>query len=110
MRLDSIDQVEPDFIKDYRKSLGMPKCRFWGAIGCSETRGLRYESGASKLPETVKRLLFLQYGVGIPTDCKSRAFRDFENSVRSGRMVAHADELVSKLQRTVNRMRGNELE
>lgn len=77
MELHSIDQLDGDFIESYRLHLGLSLERFWGAIGVSAPRGYRYETKVHKLQDAEKRLLFLQYGVGIPTDCKSEDFQNF---------------------------------
>ena len=78
MQLNNIEQVEPKFIKKYRDEvLKISLDQFWGAIGISAPRGYRYETEAYKMPDTVKRLIFLQHGVGIPTDCQSEDFMNF---------------------------------
>ena len=82
MQLDSIEQVTAEFIEAYRTERGLSLEQFWGAIGLSPTRGYRYESEVYKIPDTVRRLLFLQYGAGIPTDCQSEDFINFVAAMR----------------------------
>lgn len=82
MELDNIEQLTAEFIEKYRTELGLSLDRFWGAVGISAPRGYRYETEANNLPDTVKRLLFLQYGVGIPTDCQSEDFLNFAAAMR----------------------------
>lgn len=83
MELKSFDQLTPQFLRDYRDSKELRLVDFWGAIGCSTSRGFSYETGKTELPEVVKRLVFLHYGVGIPTDCRSEEFADFVKVVRN---------------------------
>lgn len=83
MKLKNIEQVEPDFLKELRESMDLSLDKFWGAVGCARSRGLRYESGQHEIPEVVKRLVFLQYGLGIPTDCHSDNFHAFVETLRA---------------------------
>lgn len=82
MQLDNIEQLTGEFIKNYRTELGLSLEQFWGAIGVSAPRGYRYESEMISVRDLIKRLLFLQYGLGIPTDCKSEEFLDFAAAMR----------------------------
>ena len=83
MQLNNIEQVTPDLISKYREELGLSLEKFWSEVGCSRSRGLRYETGHTGIPEVVKRLVFLHYGVGIPTDCRSQEFQDFMHNMRT---------------------------
>lgn len=83
MQLQSYDQITPQFLENYRKDKDLSLAIFWEAVGCSRSRGLRYENQKVKLPETVKRLVFLHYGVGIPTDCQSEEFHEFVEAFKS---------------------------
>lgn len=84
MKLTTFDQVQPAFISEYRdKVLKISLDKFWGAVGVAPVRGHRYETGVTKLPDTVKRLVFIQYGAGIPTDCASPEFMDFVATLRN---------------------------
>ena len=53
MKLKNIEQVEPDFLKELRESMDLSLDKFWGAVGCARSRGLRYESGQHEIPEVV---------------------------------------------------------
>lgn len=89
MQLERYEQITPEFLEQYRvKELDLSLEKFWGAVGCSTTRGLRYETGKHEIPEVVKRLLFLHYGAGIPTDCESEEFHDFFEALRNGKTIA----------------------
>lgn len=88
MQLERFDQITPEFLVEYRvKVLDLSLEKFWGAVGCSAPRGLRYENGKYEIPEAVKRLVFLQYGVGIPTDCEGEDFQNFLEALRNGRTL-----------------------
>lgn len=100
MELDNIEQLTAEFIENYRKGLNLSLEQFWGAVGVSAPRGYRYESELINLPDTVKRLLFLQYGVGIPTDCQSEDFQNFAAAMRQSNpfKVGQAAKLIREAQ------------
>lgn len=56
---------------------------FWGAVGYSTSRGSAYETG-SPIPEHVRRLIFLHYVVGIPTDLQGSKVIDLATAVENG--------------------------
>ncbi len=87
MQLLTFDQVNPEFLEAYRTERELSLERFWGEVGCSPTRGLRYETKKTEIPEVVKRLVFLHYGLGIPTDCNSDEFQLFVDSLRNGKTL-----------------------
>lgn len=100
MELNSFDQLTPEFLREYRDSKRLRLIDFWGAIGCTTSRGFSYETGKTEIPEVVKRLVFLHYGVGIPTDCQSEEFLKFRDTLRSinAVKVAKAAELIQQAQ------------
>lgn len=55
-------------LREMRTDRGMLLKDFWGNIGYSVSRGHAYETGRSKIPEHVRRLVHLQYVLGIPTN------------------------------------------
>lgn len=83
VQLEDFDQIAPEFLKQFRKGKNLTLEGFWCVIGCDRTAGFRYEEGKSKIPETVKRILYLHYGVGIPTDCQSDEFLQFVEYLRT---------------------------
>lgn len=87
MQLTTFDQVNPEFLEAFRNERELSLERFWSEVGCSATRGLRYETRKTEMPEVVKRLVFLHYGVGIPTDCNSDEFQLFVDSLRNGKTL-----------------------
>lgn len=56
---------------------------FWGSIGYSTSRGSAYETGRTELPEHARRLVYLEYVAGIPTDIDSERFQQFETALKS---------------------------
>lgn len=101
MQLERFEQVRPEFVKQLREELGLSLDKFWSAIGCTDTRGFRYESGQTEMPEVIKRLVFLHYGVGIPTDCQSAEFQRFVESVNTSETLNKALHLVDKMEQLI---------
>lgn len=97
IKLERFDQITPAFVKELRESMNMTLAEFWGAIGCRDTRGFRYEASQSKMQEDVKRLLFLHYGVGIPTDCQSPKFHQFVEFIRTKGTLQDAVQVMQAL-------------
>lgn len=83
LQLERYEQITPEFLEQFRTKRNLSLAVFWNAIGCSDTRGFRYEKKKTEIPEVVKRLVYLQYGLDIPTDCQSEAFQKFEAVVRN---------------------------
>lgn len=100
MKLDNIEQIKAPFLIEYRQSLDLSLEKFWGAIGINAVRGFRYETGVTKIPETVKRLIFLQHSVGIPTDCTGDEFAYFLATLRNSNpfKVGQAAKLMKEAQ------------
>lgn len=88
LQLTSFDQVEPEFLKQLRESRNESQKVFWGALGISLSTGCSYEKGRSPIPTETKRLLFLHYGLGIPTDCESEEFLRFVDVLINGKTLA----------------------
>ena len=74
-------------LRTLRMSMGMSLKDFWGAAGYSLSRGCAYETGKTDIPGHVRRLMYLQYVLGIPTDIDSQEFRDFEAALKSNNPV-----------------------
>lgn len=87
LQIESFEQITPEFLEQFRTERDLSLAVFWNAIGCSDTRGFRYEKKKTEIPEVVKRLVYLHYGVGIPTDCQSAEFLKFRNALRSTNAV-----------------------
>ena len=100
MQLTSFEQINPEFLRKYRESRKESLKTFYGALGSSISAGHSYEKGITNIPEETKRLLFLHYGLGIPTDCQSEEFLKFHDTLRSinAVKVAKAAELIQQAQ------------
>lgn len=103
MELERYEQIDPQFIKTLRENMGLSLDKFWSAVGCIPSSGFRYEEAKVKMPEAVKRLLFLHYGIGIPTDFESERFRHFIESMRTKSMIGEASRLVDEMREVVSR-------
>lgn len=68
MKIKKESDFSAESVRALRESLGMSQRVFWGAVCVSIARGCAYEIGRNEIPATVKRLLWLHYCVGIPTD------------------------------------------
>lgn len=62
--------------KAIRENLGLRQSDFWGAVCISGARGCAYETGRTDIPKPIRRLLFLHYVLGVPTDISSREIRE----------------------------------
>lgn len=56
---------------------GMSLKEFWGAVGYTLSRGCSYETSKTKIPEHARRLVYLHYVLGVPTDPESAEARQF---------------------------------
>ncbi|AXF51470.1 transcriptional regulator [Erwinia phage Pavtok] len=92
-------EINGDDIRALRLSRNERLEDFWGAVGYSTSRGSAYETG-SPLPEHVRRLVYLHYVVGIPTNLQSADFRDLAHAIENGsaRKVQEARTLLEQQQ------------
>lgn len=84
-------------VKELRTKLGMTQEKFWTAVCVSKGRGCVYETGRTDpIPAEVRRLVFLHYVVGVPTDMTSPELKEladvarFASPVRRARREMHA--------------------
>jgi len=75
--------ITGDSVRKMRQDLSLSQRAFWERIGCTVPTGCAYETGRSRIPEPVRRLIYLQYVVGIPTDIDSKEFRQFESGIKN---------------------------
>lgn len=78
MNFEKTRVASPQELNAARTELGMSLKKFWGAVGCSPSRGCAYEKGSTILPENIHTLLYMHYQLGIPVDITSAEFADFE--------------------------------
>lgn len=99
MELKTPNEINGSDIRALRMARNERLEDFWGAVGYSTSRGSAYETG-SPLPEHVRRLVYLHYVVGIPTNMQGAEFRDLANAIESGsaRKIQEARSLLEKQQ------------
>lgn len=56
-------------LREIREAKALSQAAFWGAIGVKQPAGHGYENDR-EMPESVRRLVYLHYVVGIPTDAE----------------------------------------
>lgn len=98
MQLEKFSDINASTVRSFRQSLGLSLKDFWGAVGCSASNGFAYETGRSSIRETVKRLVFMQYGAGIPTNPESDEFVSFvkQMSLADNARIVKARQLIEK--------------
>lgn len=73
-------QSESDFnavsVKQLRAELKLTQRKFWEAVCVPHTRGCSYETARTPIPAEIRRLLYLQYVVGLPTDITSKEIKE----------------------------------
>lgn len=82
-------EISAATIRACREELGLTIAQFWQTIGYTRSSGHCYETEKVALPEHARRLFFLHYVLGIPTDPSSAEYRefDFTTAVRKGGAV-----------------------
>lgn len=68
MAIENSSQINGVVARQLRKGLDLGLREFWGNVAISYSAGSSYETGRNNIPEPVKRLLFLEYVLHIPTD------------------------------------------
>lgn len=76
-------KFSPLALRQMRQSQQLSLKQFWGAIGYSVSSGHSYETGKTdELPEHARRLIYLEYVAGIPTDIDSERFQQFVETMK----------------------------
>lgn len=73
----------PQALRQMRKEKQLSLKQFWGAVGYTSSRGCAYETDRTDLPEQARRLIYLEYVAGIPTDIDSERFAQFEAALKA---------------------------
>lgn len=76
----------PD-LQDMRQKRGMSVKDFWDRVGYSLNRGYAYEAERSQIPEHVRRLIYIEYVLGIPTNPDSDDGRQFAEILQQNNPV-----------------------
>lgn len=65
--LESASNIQPKILLKYRKEIRESQGLFWARFGVTQSRGSRFEKGASEIPTPVAILLGLYFN-GVVTD------------------------------------------
>lgn len=77
MSIESEDDVKAVAVRRLRESLNLFQKDFWENVGVTMLRGHRYETGQTReIPRDVRRLVFLHYIIGIPTNAPPSVLRE----------------------------------
>ena len=77
----------PQMLQEIRTARGLSVKEFWGRLGYSPSRGYAYEAGRSQVPEHVRRLIYVEYELGIPTDPASDDGKKFAQLLLDNNLV-----------------------
>ena len=64
-------------LREMRMANGLSLKEFWGSVGYTISRGSSYETSKTKIPEHVRRLVYLHHVLGVPTDPDTAEAREF---------------------------------
>lgn len=79
MKIETEDDLKAITLRKLREKLGLTQPAFWSAVGVTVLRGARYENGFTKvIPRDVRRLVFLHYIIGIPTNASPEDLLKFK--------------------------------
>lgn len=77
--------------KAMRDQLKMSQLKFWGAVCVPLSTGCAYETGkTAEIPKPVRRLLYLQYVAGVPTDATASELKTLGKAIQTSRQAARA--------------------
>lgn len=76
MAIESESEFNALSVKKLRTELNLTQRKFWEAVCVPNTRGCAYETGRTPIPAEVRRLLYLQYVIGLPTDITSKEIKE----------------------------------
>lgn len=97
MHIETEGDIDAATVKALRESLKLTQSEFWEPVCVRKGRGCVYETGrTAPIPAEVRRLVFLHYVVGVPTDLTSKELAElaelakFASPVRRARREMHA--------------------
>lgn len=70
-------------LRKMRIASGLSLKEFWGRVGYTISRGSCYETSKTKIPEHVRRLVWLHHVLGVPTDPDSAETREFAAELKA---------------------------
>ena len=104
MQDENTTRLTPAIIRQMREGRGMTIKQFWGRVGYSMSRGHAYETSRTELPEHARRLIYLEYVAGIPTNIDSEQFRQFEAAVSLMKVGQTMKSGIEAIQNTLARL------
>lgn len=74
MEVKSPSDINGLVVRQIRLERKMSLREFWPAVGVSYSAGSAYEHSRNEIPEPVRRVVFLHYVLGLPTDIDAAGF------------------------------------
>lgn len=74
MKFQTESEINGPAAKELRESMKANLKDFWGAICVTKPSARAYEGGRVAMPAYIKRLFFLHYCLGFPTDITTEEF------------------------------------
>lgn len=106
----SEDDVTPGAVKALREHLRLTQGKFWPPVCVPKMRGCHYETKRTPIPVEIRRLIYLHYVVGIPTDIKASDINDIAETAKSVRIaqreIEKAEAMVGKAGTLLGAARG----
>lgn len=88
IEIKSESDITPVSVTALRAKLKLTQREFWPAVTVPAARGGFYENGRSGIPHEVRRLVYLHYVAGIPTDATSSELAGLSKKIVEVREVA----------------------
>lgn len=76
MEIKNESEINGVWALGHREQLNMKQAEFWRPVCVSGSRGCAYETGKTPIPAAIRRLLYLHYVLGIPTDISGREIKE----------------------------------
>lgn len=110
MSIETEADVKPLAVQILRNSLGLSQAAFWKAVGVTLQQGHRYENGLTqRIPLTARRLVFLHYVIGIPTNADPAELRKMLANWQQPRdMSKHLQQAEKSLQAAKESLHANQ--
>lgn len=97
-----------------RTALGYSLNEFWGSLGYTISRGSCYETSKTRIPEHVRRLVYLHYVLGVPTNPDDQEARQFavalkeKHPLRLNNAVKLVEKGIGIMQDTLSELKNDE--
>lgn len=91
MELKTEKDITGSVAKAMREQLALSQSEFWGAVCVPISTGCAYETGkTAEIPKPVRRLLYLQYVAGLPTDSSASELKTLARDIQTSRQASRA--------------------